>query len=659
MKKILIVLLLLTTSLFAQYTQDDYELVKTTFMRAFDTNTVYGYLDADDEDKIKAGLLSLSHSEDTTHVDKITSLDFNEYGGYIAFALGQIGESRKSTQFLLGKIKDGTAGKHVVECYEALGKTGTEETLVMLLDMYEEKSGMHYMGLPRGIANFNLRGINADSTKLVSVLANELKNDSKACNFDALYALYRTGGSNELNGMLVDILKLEDTPENAQLKLYALGCLRRTNSFPADFGILQSVLGSDDWRVRVEAAKAVVNYDFKNEEELAAYLNLLTDNNPNVSRQAAISVSGIDVNEELKSFIMNKVYVYLNDERLTDNTRGELYVNFTRMSESNLFDLLNEFEGKVENEFLFRAASANTDNAAAKYKYLRNKLTGVEERDFVFLFNAIYSLQEMLYEHKDFNELTVSTITAEYAPLVSTTAVWIDSTTIANNINPIQQNILDQCFDKLNDEDYFQNLRWLEYLSSRIDSTFNTEVLNVLVTSEYEKMKTYAKGRLLERDNMSPMAVPYFDELWDKAFEYRQAIVNTSAGPITIEFTPYLAPVSVGNFCYLAEQDYFDGIVFHRVVPNFVIQGGCPIGTGWGGPGYAIPSETSLAPYAEGAVGMASAGKDTEGSQWFVMHSRYPHLNGRYSVWGKVTNGMSVVNVIDQNDVIESVELIK
>ena len=135
------------------------------------------------------------------------------------------------------------------------------------------------------------------------------------------------------------------------------------------------------------------------------------------------------------------------------------------------------------------------------------------------------------------------------------------------------------------------------------------------------------------------------------------AEIETEKGNFTIEFLPGFAPVSVGNFCKLADEDFFDGIEFHRVVPGFVIQGGDPSATGWGGPGYDIVSEFSPLTYQIGMVGMASAGKDTEGSQWFVMQGNYPHLNGRYSIFAKVIQGMDVVYDIDQNDKILYVQL--
>jgi cyclophilin family peptidyl-prolyl cis-trans isomerase len=109
------------------------------------------------------------------------------------------------------------------------------------------------------------------------------------------------------------------------------------------------------------------------------------------------------------------------------------------------------------------------------------------------------------------------------------------------------------------------------------------------------------------------------------------------------------------NFLKVAEKNFYDGTVFHRVVSNFVIQGGDPTGTGYGSPGYTIRSEFSPLTYERGMVGMASSGKDTEGSQFFITHSATPHLDGRYTIFGKVTDGMDVVDKIMIGDYVEDV----
>ncbi|MBC8031437.1 MAG: peptidylprolyl isomerase [Pyrinomonadaceae bacterium] len=136
-----------------------------------------------------------------------------------------------------------------------------------------------------------------------------------------------------------------------------------------------------------------------------------------------------------------------------------------------------------------------------------------------------------------------------------------------------------------------------------------------------------------------------------------QAVVLTSKGSFTIELLPEEAPLNVDNFVQLAKRGYFNGITFHRVVPNFVIQGGDPRGDGNGGPGYSIRCEINEVPYERGAVGMALSGKDTGGSQWFVTHAPQPHLDGGYTVFGNVVAGMSDVDNIVRGDVIRSISV--
>ena len=130
----------------------------------------------------------------------------------------------------------------------------------------------------------------------------------------------------------------------------------------------------------------------------------------------------------------------------------------------------------------------------------------------------------------------------------------------------------------------------------------------------------------------------------------RQATVETARGSFTIALAGEAAPLTVMNFVRLAEVKFFDGVAIHRVVPNFVLQDGDPTGTGNGGPGYEIRDEINSLEYVRGAVGMALAGPDTGGSQWFVTHSPQPHLNGNYTVFGQVTAGQEVVERIEQWD---------
>ncbi len=137
-----------------------------------------------------------------------------------------------------------------------------------------------------------------------------------------------------------------------------------------------------------------------------------------------------------------------------------------------------------------------------------------------------------------------------------------------------------------------------------------------------------------------------------------RAVLTTEKGKFTIDLFPENAPLTVDNFIKLAKSGYFNGVEVHRVVPNFVMQDGDPRGDGNGGPGWSIRCEINMLPYERGAVGMALSGKDTGGSQWFVTHSPQPHLDGGYTVFGKVNEtDMKIVDLIVRGDKILSVKI--
>jgi len=140
------------------------------------------------------------------------------------------------------------------------------------------------------------------------------------------------------------------------------------------------------------------------------------------------------------------------------------------------------------------------------------------------------------------------------------------------------------------------------------------------------------------------------------------AVIDTNKGEMRVELFAKDAPVTVNNFVFLAKEGYYDGIKFHRVIPNFMIQGGDPTGTGRGGPGYRFQDEFDGNPnlHGTGSLSMANAGPGTNGSQFFITHAPQPHLDGRHTVFGKVTgDGQTVVDSIGQGDVMNSVTIIE
>jgi peptidyl-prolyl cis-trans isomerase B (cyclophilin B) len=137
------------------------------------------------------------------------------------------------------------------------------------------------------------------------------------------------------------------------------------------------------------------------------------------------------------------------------------------------------------------------------------------------------------------------------------------------------------------------------------------------------------------------------------------AIFDTSRGKIACKLFPKDAPATVNNFVFLAREGFYDGTVFHRVIPNFMIQGGDPAGTGRGGPGYKFADEVTNNPrrHKVGSLSMANAGPNTNGSQFFITHIATKWLDGKHTVFGHVTSGQDVVNAVQQGDKLNKVTI--
>ena len=165
-------------------------------------------------------------------------------------------------------------------------------------------------------------------------------------------------------------------------------------------------------------------------------------------------------------------------------------------------------------------------------------------------------------------------------------------------------------------------------------------------------------AKTAERNQMFSQLPP---TVIDPAKSYSATIV-TSKGDIELDLFLKDAPLTVNNFIYLSQSGFYSGLTFHRVVPNFVVQGGDPLGSGTGGPGYTVPAETGK-PHPKGALATARQGdavnprRASSGSQFYITLERTPHLNGGYTVFGQVTSGMDVVESIKVGDLIQEIKI--
>ena len=181
------------------------------------------------------------------------------------------------------------------------------------------------------------------------------------------------------------------------------------------------------------------------------------------------------------------------------------------------------------------------------------------------------------------------------------------------------------------------------------------------LANEDEPLLTRAQTPLLGMKDEDLVASPEVKKTTPLVMKDIRAVVKTSKGDISLVLYAGKTPVTVANFLNLAKRGYYNGIKFHRVIPGFMIQGGDPLGTGTGGPGYNFQDEfrADLKHEGAGVLSMANPGRpNCNGSQFFITHDSTPHLNGKHTVFGKVTEGMNVVYGIQQGDVIKSIKVL-
>ena len=236
--------------------------------------------------------------------------------------------------------------------------------------------------------------------------------------------------------------------------------------------------------------------------------------------------------------------------------------------------------------------------------------------------------------------------------------IWLASEWIGNHPNKADLNDLMEAYHGLNEkEDHetmsallsaisaLKNRSAIPFLTSALDSTRRSDIKDQIVRIltafdvTIEALPQTQKGLFIPPDiiNRNRSA---------------KVTVTTERGDIILKLHSDVAPLTVSNFIYLINKGFYNNITFHRVVSDFVIQAGDPRGDGWGGPGYSIPCEYNLLPFKRGTLGLATGGKDTGGSQFFICHSEQPHLDRRYTVFGEVVHGMDVVDNIDIDDKI-------
>lgn len=580
----------------------------------------------------------------------------------VAFAIGQIAHPVGAPP-LFSRLHHETNPECMREIIDAIGKCGRKEDERLLTWIARDLPAGYHSAVAFSIARFAYRRVR-DS--LSSEFVAGLLRDSLSTEM-ATYAVMRIGDSSLVRRHISSILPNlhHHSPEVRMWTATIVG----TVSDPAALDALVKCSAHDkDWRARVNAIRAMGNYS--GEATRSVLLSLIADSNEHVSLAAfsvLLAIAEKYLTKEHQGFLINYLFDSLH---YSWRQRGEAANLMAKLSKERSIPQLVRF---LEGSPLFRSkiisALGETQSVSA-IPYLQKELL---QKNSGPVSAAIEAYGKVI---TDKDEALQSEFCRHILPLLERRDVTIsNSVAVALEDTLIRRSVRMECVPRLLEA--FEELKSPDELEVKVEFTNlfgelkSADAVSVLQSALHGDNRIVAEaaakallkitgknygGEISVADKSTSFYTP---EDFQLLARYHSAIIRTTKGNIAIKFRADAAPFTVLNFILLAQKHFYDGLIFHRVVPNFVIQGGDPLATGFGGPGYTIRTEVHPeALFLRGAVGIASAGKDTEGSQFFVTHCPTPHLDGRYTVFAHTLDS-DVVDRIQIGDTILNVSLVE
>ncbi|MGK7389247.1 MAG: peptidylprolyl isomerase [Candidatus Cyclobacteriaceae bacterium M2_1C_046] len=548
-------------------------------------------------------------------------------------------EVRKMAAYALGQTYDSSATSELFDAYkkeekadvkyyilEAAGKTASKEDLDKLLDL-DIESQKSTEGMAWALYRAGIRNVFSESTTQAALNILDTAS-SKEAQLAAAHYLGRLGDITIPDWGYIT-LKKSIGIEDPEIRM-AVASAYKTVPPQVSASVFQQLLEDEDYRVRVNAVKAlpvVILKDLQRDQ----VRSLLLHENPNV---------GVAMGEKL----INNATLFTGE-----NYQGWIEeVNNTRIKA-----LLFQAGLKGDEESDKFISQIKEEYASATSPYYKAAL--------------LQALSEDLKAHKF---IITETFRADH-PAISTAGISAlahlrSQGNFPEALKPAFNDILKQAIESgdaamidvasavlrnpsLEYKEALEDIDFLYKAKEKLKLPKENETLQSL-----EKTIAYLEGvppKPVENKFNNPIDRAYLEFIENE----HSATIKTKKGDIEIILYTNQAPGSVLNFVELARKGYYDNKGFHRVVPNFVAQAGGNRGDGWGGEDYSIRSEFGDLKYTTGTIGMASAGKDTEGTQWFITHSPTPHLDGRYTIFAQVINGMDVVHRLEVGDSINTV----
>ena len=703
MKKFVLVILILFIYSF-QYSQpissDEREILQLQDLRSLGNGTLVRYLKDQDAHLRYRAALALANLQDSSAAAALTlSLKdtVQEVREASVLALGQSNYDRAADELLSALLIE-TDTIVIARILEALGKCGSQKCLDSLLTMSEQeptKFPPHHFALC--IARFAIRQIRTERSiwKCFEYSGSESPETCSA----ALYALWRSAP----NGLVdLEISKHKDElislahHRSSEVRMNLAILLGRSKSISAKEildTLEQTEITRNDWHVWVHIIRAQAAVSLQLEEMLPKYLTHLSGMNNHIKITVLQTVKLLPLSSNKDSLIVDalrlKLCTLLNNDSEHEAVRGEACVvlgkHFPReldpllswMSNSHISPRLKAklIEGiaqqaSKEHLALLRQNLNQESNrvSMAAWDFIKQMLTpagirklGLDSSESVILTQDIYNNAKKALAK---NDMGITTVVA---------SVFAD--TVIFKIFKSEgygKRIADDLISACTNLTHYDDREAKQVLLQALGNINESNAIPLLEKELLESDRSIAAeaAASLKRmtgkdytDKLPKQAIPSrTDDDWNLLEHIKpnqHVLIRTNCGECTLELMKEQAPFTVLSFVTLIKKKFYDGLYFHRVIPDFVVQGGDPRGDGWGGPGFSLRTEISMANYEQGSCGMASAGKDTEGSQFFVTHISTPHLDGRYTIFGKIVKGMDVVDRLQIGDMITTVQLVE
>ena len=624
-----------------------------TFQDRQATDSLFKFLRHKDPTYRYMGAMAFGSIKDPRALDSLEVLlndPIDDVKTAAAYALGQIGETASEDKLVAAFNQLDTAGmqkKSNATILEAIGKSASEKFLNPLssVSTYQPTDTLLLEGQAWSIYRFALRGIvSKESTERMVALATTKEYPTSVRMIAANY-LYRATNINldEYDKIIADAIAKEDDPRIRMTLAIALG---KTATEAASTALIYQMNIERDPRVKCNILRALANFDYNIVEPVT--VNALKDENPQVALTAAQYFVNNGAPTSAGAYwrmAKDPEIIWQAQILLYNAALKHMPVFFTENRKYINWELKRKFETSPNS---YEKAAIVNALAEDGWNYLWIKRFAFPSEFPVVRTASIEGLAKIC-RNKDFDKifgLGKKRVKKELSQYFAEAIEIRDPGMAAVAANVLRDK-------NLRLKGQLDSLNFLEDALKQFDLPREIETYNE-VQKTLNFFNTGEEGEGLTPEFNHPVDWITFNEISND----QKVTLVTNKGNIVIDLLPETAPGTVTNFIRLIKNGFYKNKAFHRVVPNFVIQTGCPRGDGYGSLDYTIRSELPLMHYDDGGyVGMASAGNNTECTQFFITHSPTPHLDGNYTIFGKVSEGMDIVQNIMVGDLITDVTI--